>query len=102
MVLIETNFVEKTKIKRIVILSDKIATQEGIHINNKFSELKPFIDKENLNSQPDGFLGLIDNNCKNIIYFLNIENVDALFYGVETIEKIPNDLMINKIVIILM
>ncbi len=98
--LLESNWVDSSHIKRIKVLSCMITTQNGIHINSRFGDLEQEIDNNNLNSQPDGELGLIDKHDNRIIYMMDISNYKDLFYGVKSTENIPNNLTVKGIIIV--
>jgi hypothetical protein len=103
--LLESDIISHSRVKRITIVSNLIQTKNGITVGTAIGELKKHVKHDNLNSQPDGFLGLIDKENDDIIYMIDIEDKEdkedkeELFYGISSIDSLPSDLVVERIVL---
>lgn len=97
--LAETNWVDTNIISRVTIFYDGIYYDSLISVNSSFDILKKYIDTNNLNDSPDGYLILKDLNDKTISYIMNIDEYPELYYGVKNVGSIPDELRIQRIVL---
>jgi hypothetical protein len=96
----ESSWENVKKISRVTILSPKI--KEGnLSINQKFGNIRSLVSP-NIPTSPDGYLFVQPTNDSKIFIQLDItarHTDSSLFYGVGDISKIPDDLIIESIII---
>lgn len=94
----ETNWQNTKKISQIELFSSAIEVRKGISTKKEFKEISSQILDE-IPSMPDGYLALKDKENNHVWYFLDIDKHPELFYGIESTKKIPNNLIIDYILI---
>lgn len=97
-ILIETNWQNIYKIKRIGIYNEKITGPSNIHVGSKFSEVKHRFSKA-IPVFPDGYFALSDIEYPNIKYFFDIRGYKNLYYGNIVFDNIPTGIKIKEILI---
>lgn len=97
---LETNWIDTTTISRINIYSPSICFKASESLSPKvgstFSEIKKFVDTNDLNSSPDGYLFLHLRQF-GVVVQMNIEENDSLGNGISSINDIPDNLVIEMI-----
>lgn len=97
-ILIETNWQNIFKIKRIGIFNETITGPSNIHVGSKFSEVKDRFSKI-IPVFPDGYFALSDIEYPNIKYFFDIRGYKNLYFGNIVFDNIPTGIKINEILI---
>ncbi len=97
--LAETNWVNPNIISRVTIFYEGIYYDSLISVNSSLNNLKNYIDTNNLNDSPDGYLIFKDLNDMTISYIMNIEEYPELYYGVKNVDSLPDELSIQRIVL---
>lgn len=95
---VETSWENENIIKRITVLSSDIAGVNGLKIGAKFKDIKSNLS-QTIPSYPDGYFGLKYKNDNQITCFFDIGNNPDLSIGNVNFERIPDDLIVNQILI---
>lgn len=96
---IESNWQNKDLVSRITIVDSLV--NDKIKVGKSFKDIKKYIAK-NIPSVSDGYLILDYENDKSIHIQLDISNysdTSKLFYGIKSLNEIPNDLLVQSIII---
>lgn len=98
--IVEADWEDPQTIKRITILSP-IIKDGDMYVSQSFKWIKQLVNTE-IPSSPDGYLFL--NYRKNDYVFIQLDisgepSNSPLFYGVNTLDKIPEELKVESIVI---
>jgi hypothetical protein len=95
---VETSWEDLNIIKRITVLSSAVDGLNDLKIGAKFKDIKPNLSQA-IPSYPDGYFGLKDKNDKQITYFFDIGNNSDLSIGNVKFETIPDNIIVNQILI---
>jgi len=95
---IETSWENEKIIKRITIVSSDIVGTNGLKIGAKFIDISPYLSQI-IPSYPDGYFGLKVKNDSQITCFFDINNNSDLSIGNVKFETIPDNLVVEQILI---
>ncbi|WP_148707300.1 hypothetical protein [Chitinophaga skermanii] len=96
--LLEANWQDTTKVSRITIYDASIDCK-GIHADNLFREIRPFIDSINLNNDPDGILSFTHAKDKPIQVVYELAENSPIYLGIESLNDVPATLPVTSIVL---
>ncbi|WP_148707302.1 hypothetical protein [Chitinophaga skermanii] len=95
--LLEANWQDTTNVSRITIYDASIDCK-GIHADNLFREIRPFIDSINLNNDPDGILSFTHAKDKRIQVVYELAENSPIYLGIGSLKDVPDDLPVTSIV----
>jgi|GEM_PF-3378478 hypothetical protein len=95
---VETNWENTSIVKRITVLSSDIVGMKGLKIGAKFIDVKSDLS-QTIPSYPDGYFGLKVKNDNQVTCFFNISNNQNLGVGNVKFETIPEDIVVEQILI---
>ncbi|MHC1707093.1 MAG: hypothetical protein AB9842_06170 [Bacteroidales bacterium] len=95
---VETSWENASIVKRITVLSSHVVGMKGLKIGAKFIEIKSDLS-QTIPSYPDGYFGLKVKNDNQVTCFFNISNNQNLGVGNVKFENIPEDIVVEQILI---
>jgi len=95
---VETSWENENIIKRITVLSSDIVGLYGLKIGAKFIDISPYLSQI-IPSYPDGYFGLKVKNDNQITCFFDISNNSDISIGNVKFETIPDNLVVEQILI---
>ncbi len=96
---IENNWENKNEISRITFYGSFFKTRRGISDESHFGDIKNIINTSQLNNSADGELLFHDKDFPQMAYTFDVTSYSKLYYGVNSISEIPDNLKISTIVV---
>lgn len=95
---VEASWENASIAKRITVLSSDIVGMKGLKIGAKFMDIKSDLSPT-IPSYPDGYFGLKVKNDNQVTCFFNISNNENLGVGNVEFETIPENIVVEQILI---